>query len=132
MWARERYQWSENRVVGTPQDSNVWQSGGTWTLTVEPPGQVPAQSPPTTSQTHRPQKIAAYILMMFCNYRCPVSAAGDSAGRRLYRRRDGESEGGSGAFGADLQDGVLGELADEPESVAVTGAGRRRGVVIGS
>jgi hypothetical protein len=24
------------RVVGTTQDSNVWQSGGTWTLTAEP------------------------------------------------------------------------------------------------
>ncbi len=36
MWARERYEWSENRVVGTTQDSNVWQTGGTWTLTVEP------------------------------------------------------------------------------------------------
>jgi hypothetical protein len=36
VWARERYEWVENRVVGTTQDSNVWQSGGTWTLTVEP------------------------------------------------------------------------------------------------
>jgi hypothetical protein len=36
VWARERYEWSENRVVGTTQDSNVWQPGGTWTLTVEP------------------------------------------------------------------------------------------------
>jgi len=36
VWARERYEWSDNRVVGTTQDSNVWQSGGTWTLTVEP------------------------------------------------------------------------------------------------
>jgi hypothetical protein len=36
VWARERYEWSDNRVVGTTQDSNVWQSGGTWALTVEP------------------------------------------------------------------------------------------------
>ena len=36
VWARERYQWSDNRVVGTTQDSNVWQRGGTWTLTVAP------------------------------------------------------------------------------------------------
>jgi hypothetical protein len=36
VWARERYEWAGNRVVGTTQDSNVWQSGGTWTLTVEP------------------------------------------------------------------------------------------------
>ena len=36
VWARERYEWSDNRVVGTTQDSNVWQPGGTWTLTVEP------------------------------------------------------------------------------------------------
>jgi hypothetical protein len=34
--ARERYEWSNNRVVGTTQDSNVWRPGGTWTLTVEP------------------------------------------------------------------------------------------------
>jgi hypothetical protein len=38
VWARERYEWSDNRVVGTTQDSNVWQPGGTWTLTVEPRG----------------------------------------------------------------------------------------------
>ena len=38
VWARERYEWSDNRVVGTTQDSNVWQRGGTWTLTVEPRG----------------------------------------------------------------------------------------------
>jgi hypothetical protein len=32
VWARERYEWSENRVVGTTQDSNVWQPGepGRW------------------------------------------------------------------------------------------------------
>jgi hypothetical protein len=36
VWARERYQWSDNRVVGTTEDSNVWQPGGTWDLTVEP------------------------------------------------------------------------------------------------
>jgi hypothetical protein len=36
VWARERYEWADNRVVGTTQDSNVWQPGGTWTLTVEP------------------------------------------------------------------------------------------------
>jgi hypothetical protein len=34
--ARERYDWTNDRVVGTTQDSNVWQPGGTWTLTVEP------------------------------------------------------------------------------------------------
>jgi hypothetical protein len=36
VWARERYEWSGNRVVGTTQDSNVWRPGGTWTLTAEP------------------------------------------------------------------------------------------------
>ena len=36
VWARERYEWSDKRVVGTTQDSNVWQPGGTWTLTVQP------------------------------------------------------------------------------------------------
>jgi hypothetical protein len=36
VWARERYEWSDNRVVGTTQDSNVWQPGGTWTLTAVP------------------------------------------------------------------------------------------------
>jgi hypothetical protein len=36
VWARERYQWSDNHVVGTTEDSNVWQPGGTWDLTVEP------------------------------------------------------------------------------------------------
>jgi hypothetical protein len=36
VWARERYEWTGNRVVGTTQDSNVWQPGGTWTLTAEP------------------------------------------------------------------------------------------------
>jgi hypothetical protein len=36
VWARERYEWSDNRVVGTTKDSNVFRSGGTWTLTVEP------------------------------------------------------------------------------------------------
>jgi hypothetical protein len=35
-WARGRYHWSRHRVVGTTEDSNVWQPGGTWTLTVEP------------------------------------------------------------------------------------------------
>jgi hypothetical protein len=36
VWARERYEWSDDRVVGTTQESNVWQPGGTWTLSVEP------------------------------------------------------------------------------------------------
>jgi hypothetical protein len=36
VWARERYEWAGNSVVGTTQDSNVWQPGGTWTLTAEP------------------------------------------------------------------------------------------------
>jgi Polyketide cyclase / dehydrase and lipid transport len=36
VWARERYEWSNNRVVGTTQDSNVFSPGGTWTLTAEP------------------------------------------------------------------------------------------------
>jgi len=36
VWARERYEWSHNRVVGTTQDSNVFRPGGTWALTVEP------------------------------------------------------------------------------------------------
>jgi Polyketide cyclase / dehydrase and lipid transport len=35
IWARERYEWSGNRVVGTMLDSNVFASG-TWTLTSEP------------------------------------------------------------------------------------------------
>ena len=34
IWARERYEWTADRVVGTVQDSNVFASG-TWTLTVE-------------------------------------------------------------------------------------------------
>jgi hypothetical protein len=33
---RDRYEWSDNRVVGTTQDSNVFRPDGTWTLTVEP------------------------------------------------------------------------------------------------
>jgi hypothetical protein len=36
VWAREHYEWSDNRIVGTTQDSNVWKPGGTWTLTVHP------------------------------------------------------------------------------------------------
>ena len=36
VWAREHYEWSDNRIVGTTQDSNVWEPGGTWTLTVHP------------------------------------------------------------------------------------------------
>jgi Polyketide cyclase / dehydrase and lipid transport len=36
VWARERYEWSGNRVVGTTQESNVFHPGGTWTLTAEP------------------------------------------------------------------------------------------------
>jgi hypothetical protein len=36
VWAREHYAWSDNRIVGTTQDSNVWKPGGTWTLTVHP------------------------------------------------------------------------------------------------
>jgi Polyketide cyclase / dehydrase and lipid transport len=36
VWARERYEWSDHRVVGTTQDSNVFRPGGTWTLTAEP------------------------------------------------------------------------------------------------
>jgi Polyketide cyclase / dehydrase and lipid transport len=36
VWARERYEWSDDRVVGTTQDSNVFRPGGTWTLTAEP------------------------------------------------------------------------------------------------
>jgi hypothetical protein len=35
IWARERYEWSGNRVVGTVQDSNIFKSG-TWTMTVDP------------------------------------------------------------------------------------------------
>jgi hypothetical protein len=34
IWARERYDWSGNRVVGTMLDSNVF-SSGTWSLTSE-------------------------------------------------------------------------------------------------
>ena len=36
VWERARYEWSGNRIVGTTQESNVWQSGGTWILSVEP------------------------------------------------------------------------------------------------
>jgi len=36
VWARERYEWSGNRVVGTTQESNVFHPGGTWTLTAQP------------------------------------------------------------------------------------------------
>jgi hypothetical protein len=36
VWARERYDWSGNRVVGTTRHSNVFQAGGTWTLIAEP------------------------------------------------------------------------------------------------
>ena len=36
VWARERYEWAGDSVVGTTQNSNVWQPGGTWTLTAEP------------------------------------------------------------------------------------------------
>jgi len=35
IWARERYEWTANRIVGTVQDSNIFKSG-TWTMTVEP------------------------------------------------------------------------------------------------
>jgi hypothetical protein len=35
IWARERYDWSGNRVVGKVLDSNVF-SAGTWTLVSEP------------------------------------------------------------------------------------------------
>ena len=38
VWARERYDWARNSVVGTTQESNVWQPGGTWALTAEPRG----------------------------------------------------------------------------------------------
>ena len=38
VWARERYEWSGNQVVGTTQESNVFRAGGTWTLTVKPRG----------------------------------------------------------------------------------------------
>jgi hypothetical protein len=36
VWARERYEWSGNQVVGTTQDSNVFRAGGRWTLIAEP------------------------------------------------------------------------------------------------
>jgi hypothetical protein len=36
VWARERYEWSGNRVVGTTQESNVFHPGGTWTLSAQP------------------------------------------------------------------------------------------------
>jgi len=36
VWARERYEWAGDRVVGTTQESNVWRPGGTWTLTARP------------------------------------------------------------------------------------------------
>jgi hypothetical protein len=36
VWERARYEWSDDRIVGTTQESNVWQPGGTWTLSVEP------------------------------------------------------------------------------------------------
>jgi hypothetical protein len=36
VWARERYEWADDRIVGTTQESNVWQPGGTWTLIAEP------------------------------------------------------------------------------------------------
>jgi hypothetical protein len=35
VWARERYEWSEDRVVATVQESNVFRSG-TWEMSVEP------------------------------------------------------------------------------------------------
>ncbi len=35
IWARERYEWTADRIVGTVQSSNVFASG-TWTMTVEP------------------------------------------------------------------------------------------------
>jgi hypothetical protein len=36
VWAREHYEWSDNRIVGTTQDSNVWKPGGNWAPTVHP------------------------------------------------------------------------------------------------
>ena len=40
VWARERYEWSDNQIVGTTQESNVFRAGGTWTLSVKPRGGV--------------------------------------------------------------------------------------------
>lgn len=38
-WARELYDWSTRRkIVGTVKESNIFQPGGTWTMTVEPHG----------------------------------------------------------------------------------------------
>jgi hypothetical protein len=36
IWARERYEWSGNRITATPQDSNIFRPGtGTWEMTVD-------------------------------------------------------------------------------------------------
>ncbi len=35
VWARERYEWSGNRIVATPQESNIFR-GGSWEMTVDP------------------------------------------------------------------------------------------------
>ncbi len=37
VWVRARYEWTDNRVAATVQDSNIFDSG-TWELTVEPAG----------------------------------------------------------------------------------------------
>jgi hypothetical protein len=38
IWARERYEWTSDTILGRAVESNVFHPGGTWELRVEPNG----------------------------------------------------------------------------------------------
>ena len=64
VWARERYEWSGNRITGTPQESNVFRSG-TWVMTVDP---LPDGGSRVHVVNHRQPKGKGYVAVAFMTF----------------------------------------------------------------
>jgi uncharacterized protein YndB with AHSA1/START domain len=63
VWARERYEWSGNRITATPIESNIFRPGvGTWEMTVEA---LPSGGSRVHVLNHRQPKGIGYIAFAF-------------------------------------------------------------------
>ena len=61
VWARERYEWSGNRITATPLESNVFRSG-TWVMTVD---ELPNGGSKIHVVNHRRPKGKGYVASAF-------------------------------------------------------------------
>lgn len=66
VWARERYEWSGNRITATPKESNVFRPGaGTWAMTVDP---LPDGGSKVHVLNHRHPKGKGYAASVFMTF----------------------------------------------------------------